>query len=145
MAFKNYSTTIGVHKTIGEIQQILVENGARKILYDYSNIGQIETISFILITPHGERAVRLPARPQNVYEILKNQKFQKKITIKVDYEQAQRVAWRNLKDWLSAQMALIESDQTCFNEIFLPYMLDNKGKTFFEAYEQLLLENGDND
>jgi hypothetical protein len=31
----NYTTTIDVHKTLGEIQKTLVSHGARKLMYDF--------------------------------------------------------------------------------------------------------------
>jgi hypothetical protein len=37
-------------------------------------------------------------------------------------------------------MAILESQMVQLEEIFLPYMINNKGQTFFEAYQQKLLE-----
>lgn len=65
---------------------------------------------------------------------MKQQKKDGKIKTNPTYEQAERVAWRIIKDWIEAQMAILESKQVVFEEIFLPYMLNNKGQTFFEAY-----------
>jgi hypothetical protein len=63
--------------------------------------------------------------------------------VKCDREQAERVAWRIVKDWVEAQMAILESEMVQMDEIFLPYMLNNQGHTVFEAYrdKQLLLES----
>ena len=60
------------------------------------------------------------------------------------YDQAYRVAWRNILDWVQAQMALLEIGMAKMEEIFLPYMLDRKGRTFFERMEQrgFLLDSG---
>jgi hypothetical protein len=43
-------------------------------------------------------------------------------------------------------MALLEIGMVKMEEIFLPYMLDNSGSTFFERMEQrgFLLESGKN-
>lgn len=62
--------------------------------------------------------------------------------VKCDREQAERVAWRIVKDWVEAQMAILESEMVHMDEIFLPYMVNNSGQTFFQAYRsnQLLLE-----
>ena len=59
-------------------------------------------------------------------------------------EQAYRVAWRNILDWVEAQMALLEIEMAKIEEIFLPYMVNSTGETFFERMEQrgFLLESG---
>jgi hypothetical protein len=61
-------------------------------------------------------------------------------------EQAYRVAWRNILDWVEAQMALLEIEMAKIEEIFLPYMVNATGETFFERMEQrgFLLESGKN-
>lgn len=54
--------------------------------------------------------------------------------IKCDREQAERVAWRIIKDWIEAQMAILESEMVTMDEIFLPYTLDNKGNTLYQLF-----------
>ena len=60
------------------------------------------------------------------------------------YAQAYRVAWRNILDWVQAQMALLEIGMAKMEEVFLPYMQDREGVTVFERMEQrgFLLESG---
>lgn len=143
MAFKNYTTTIDEHKTIGEIMGILAKNKARQILTEYDDDGEVECISFMY--PYKDRliGIRLPGNVNSVYKIMMRQRDQKEIKTKVDMAQARRTAWRNIKDWLEAQMALIETDQAKMEQIFLPYTLDNSGRTFFEVYENRLLTTGE--
>lgn len=143
MALLNYSTSIDVHKTLGEIQKNLVQHGARKLMYDYDENGRIQALCFSILTPDGERGIKLPANVPAIYEVLKQQKRSGKIKIKPDYEQAERVAWRIIKDWVEAQMAILESQMVVFEEIFLPYMVNNKGQTFFQAYQQKQLTSGE--
>jgi hypothetical protein len=52
------------------------------------------------------------------------------------YEQAYRVAWRNILDWVQAQMALLDIGMAKMEEVFLPYVVNREGKTLFEHYEQ---------
>lgn len=139
----NYTTSIGVHKTLGEIQQMLVEHGARKLMYDYASDGHINSLSFTINTPAGETGIRLPANVDAVYETLKQQKKSGKIKINPDYDQAERVAWRILKDWVEAQMAILESKMVTFQQVFFQYQLNNEGKTLYEAYVQKQLGNGE--
>ena len=53
------------------------------------------------------------------------------------------VAWRIVKDWAVAQMAILESEMVQMDEIFLPYMVNGQGQTLFQAYRsnQLMLED----
>lgn len=55
--------------------------------------------------------------------------------IKATREQAERVAWRILKDWVEAQMALLDIEMVKLQEIFLPY-IELNGKTIYQALEQ---------
>jgi len=58
---------------------------------------------------------------------------------------ARCVAWRIVKDWVRAQLALIESGQATLPQLFLPHAVRADGRTFFEvvaAEPQLLLGRG---
>lgn len=48
--------------------------------------------------------------------------------------QAEWVAWRILKDWVAAQMALIESGQAQAAQVFLPYATEQSGRTIYELF-----------
>lgn len=136
MPLLNYTTKVDVYTTIGAIQGQLVRHGAKKILQDYDDNGRITALSFLIETPAGQRGIRLPANTLAVAEVLHRQK------VKCDYEQAERVAWRIVKDWVEAQMAILESEMVQMDEIFLPYMINQDGQTVFEAYRknQLMLD-----
>ncbi|MBE6920195.1 MAG: hypothetical protein E7468_01355 [Ruminococcaceae bacterium] len=136
MPLLNYSTKVDIYATLGAIQGQLVKHGAKKIMQDYDDQGRIVSISFLIDTPAGVRGIRLPANVDAVQKVLARQK------VKCDREQAERVAWRIVKDWVEAQMAILESEMVQVDEIFLPYMVNDKGQTFFAAYRenQLRLE-----
>ena len=136
MPLLNYTTKVNVYTTIGEIQGQLVAHGAKKIVQDYDDDGHIAALSFLLETPAGPRGIRLPANVDAVHAVLTRQK------VKCDRDQAERVAWRIVKDWVEAQMAILESEMVQMDEIFLPYMVDKSGQTLFQAYRnnQLMLE-----
>ena len=95
-------------------------------------------LCFVIDTPIGEQAVRLPANVKAVQDTLQKQK------VKADYAQAERIAWRIVKDWVEAQMAILESGMVKLDQIFLPYIMDSDGRTVYELYEskQLLLSGG---
>lgn len=136
MPLLNYTTKVNVYTTLGEIQSQLVKHGAKKIMQDYDDNGHISALTFQIDTPAGLRAIRLPANVDAVRKVLAKQK------VKCDREQAERVAWRIVKDWVEAQMAILESEMVQIDEIFLPYMINNSGQTLFQAYRnnQILLE-----
>lgn len=136
MPLLNYTTKVDVYTTLGAIQGQLVKHGAKMIMQDYDDEGHIAALSFLIDTPAGARGIRLPANVDAVHAVLTRQK------VKCDREQAERVAWRIVKDWVEAQMAILESEMVQMDEIFLPYMINGQGQTLFQAYRsnQLMLE-----
>jgi len=125
----NYSTTVTALKSIGEIQGILVAHGAKHILMDYDGNEPIG-LAFIVDTPYGETPFKLPANIDRVQGVLNKQR----VRSKVDRELASRVAWRILKDWVRAQMAILETEMVSIDQIFLPYMeVGEKGKILYEV------------
>lgn len=139
MALKNYTTTINATKTVGEIQEILGKHGASAIMTEYDN-GEVIGLSFKILTPQGEVGIKLPANTERVLQVLKNQR-KNNSQIKDTKEQAVKVAWRIIKDWIDSQMAILETQMVEMEEIFLPYMLNKDGKTLYETFKnnQLML------
>lgn len=133
MALKNYTTTIDSTKTIGEIQGILAKHGANAIMTEY-NDGQVIALSFRIKTPNGEIGVKLPANIDRVLQVLKNQR-KRNNQVKDTREQAAKTAWRIIKDWIDAQMAILETEMVEMEEIFLPYVLNKEGQTLYEAFK----------
>lgn len=140
MAIKNYTTTIDVYKSLGEIQGALASHGARKIMVDYDEAGQPVGVAFGIETPVGPRGFLLPANVDGVRAVFSRQK------IKAQEGQAERTAWRNVRDWIMAQMAIIEAGQVEMEEVFLPYLTDSRGRTLYQLYQggQLALGEGSN-
>jgi len=139
----NYTTTIDALKTVGEIQAILLQHGARAILMNSQN-GVIESVSFRVNSNHGEIGIRLPINPDAILKVLTAQYHKGKVSRRyVDRDQAVRIAWRIVKDWIEAQMAILETEMVKLEEIFLPYILAANGQTLFEVMESRnLLQEG---
>lgn len=135
MAIKNYTTRIAASKTIAEIQETLVKHGASRIVIDYDEEGRAQGVMFAI---KGVGHYSLPCRIDGVWNVFKKQK------VSADYKQAEKTAWRNVKDWVEAQIALVESEQASFEEVMLPYML-NHGRTLYDAMKDQFarLEEGD--
>lgn len=128
MAIKNYTSTVPVYQSMAEIQGALAQHGARKIMVDYDEAGQPSGITFGIETPAGARAFALPANVEGVRAVFARQK------VKPQEGQAERTAWRNIRDWTMAQMAIIEAGQVTVEEVFLPYLTDGKGQTLYQLY-----------
>lgn len=128
MAILNYTTSIASEKSIGEIQKCLVKNGANKIVTDYIN-GIPVSVTFCLDLNGNSVAFSLPANNEGV--LLSMQNDRKIPKSKCTEAQAQRVAWRIVKDWVEAQMAIVESQLAEMSEVFLPYIITKNGNTLF--------------
>ena len=137
MPIKNYTTKVDIYTSIAEIQKALAKNGATKIMVDYKDSKPI-AVSFAMNTPLGIRGFSLPAAVEGTLRVFERQK------VKPEREQAEMTAWRNIRDWVLAQVALVESCDIPIDQVFLPYLTDNKGQTLYEVYAngQLLLGGG---
>jgi hypothetical protein len=133
MPILNYTTAISTSKTAQEITGILVKAGAQKIVLDYAE-GEATAITFAVpVGPESQLVFfTLPANWRGV------QKALLKSTVPAKYctdEQARRTAWRIIKTWCEAQLALIEAGQAGLAEIFLPYAQTPSGATLYQAIE----------
>ena len=137
MPIKNYTTTVPAAQSVAEIVGALAAHGATKIQQDY-DAGRPVSIAFVIDTPAGPRGFRLPGSADLVKAVLLRQK------VKADDLQAERVAWRILRDWVLSQMAILETEMVAMDQIMLPYMVDDNGRTVYELYQssQLLLGVG---
>jgi len=140
---KNFSTTIAVEKTIAEIEKMLSKYGATKIMKEYDIDGNPVILVFQIITEQGEVPIKLPVNTDKIRDVFKVQVSNKKLPNKFwndpsfSKEQASRVGWRIIKDWLDAQLTLLNIEMVKVSEIFLPYMYSDKlGKTMFEMLEE---------
>lgn len=142
MAILNYTTTVDAFKTVSEIEYILVKHRAKSVMKNYEG-ETIVGLSFLIDTGMQQIPVRLPAKVDDCLKILQKEKRDNpRKQIKATRDQAERVAWRILKDWVEAQMALLDIEMVTFEEIFLPYIETNNGQTVYERLEerQFLLE-----
>ena len=128
MAILNYTTKIDANKSAGEISKMLAKAGAKAILTEYNKDNEyISAISFKLFVNEKDVFIKLPCDWKPILEILKNDK---KVPRRlVCDEQAVRVAWRIIKDWVEAQLAIIQTKMVKSEEVFLPYILLPDGKT----------------
>lgn len=139
MPIKNYTTKVPTAQSVDEIVGALVGHGATRIQQEYTQ-GRPVSVAFAIDTPAGPRGFKLPSSAERVRAVLVAQK------VEVDAAQAERIAWRILRDWVMAQMAILETEMVAIDQVFLPYMVNAQGATVYELYQsqQLLLGEAPN-
>ncbi|MCX6216519.1 hypothetical protein [Spirosoma sp.] len=130
MAILNYTTKIDPIKTISEIQQCLVKHGARKIITDFDSSGLAVGVTFHVELDGQAVYFALPCNWQGV--LLAMQKDKKIPRSNCTAAQAQRTGWRIVKDWIEAQMAIVEAGLASVPEVMLPYALLTDGQTMYQ-------------
>lgn len=132
MPILNYTTKVSAAKTVLEFQQILVNGGVRQIQVEYYDKGQPGSLRFSI--PYGSHQLHfeLPARWRGVQAALRKQRVKPAWQTEAH---ARRVAWRIVKDWVEAQVAVIQSGQAELAEVFLPYMLA-EGRTVYQEFKE---------
>ena len=129
MPLLNYTTKIDAHKTASQIQEILRKHGASAVLIEYDWNGEIAALSFNAATPHGDVGFRLPVDAEATLRVLQKSDAPPRLTTK---EHAVRVSWRIIKDWVEAQMAILETQMVTLDQIFLPYLVFPEGDTLYQ-------------
>lgn len=128
MAILNYTTQVKYEKTIGEVQKCLVAHGANKIVTDYQD-GLPTAVTFCLMMDGNMVGFSLPC---NYDGVLKAMERDKKVVRRLcTKEQALRVSWRIVKDWVEAQMAIVDARLADVAEVFLPYAITRSGQTLY--------------
>ena len=136
MGILNYSTTVPSHRSAGEIAGRLAKHGALAVTTRYAvgQAAQPAAIAFSINTEYGPRSFDLPANPDGVYKAMNRDR-----SVPPRYrsrDQADRVAWRILKDWVEAQLALIEAGLSTLDTVMLPYMVTATGRTLAMEYRE---------
>lgn len=139
MPIKNYTTQVPANRSIEEIQNSLVAHGATGFMLEYEKgTGRISALKFILDLEGQMLPFQLPVQWRMFQTVLKSQR----VSRWNDEDYCYRVAWRVLRDWIMAQMALYETKMVSIPQIFLPYAVTKDGRTLFERMAenpQLLL------
>lgn len=139
MTVLNYTTQIAASKTVGEVQQLLARHGASRIAVDYLD-GAPSGVSFSLATPHGPRLFTLPVDVDAMHRLLIAEQDAgrlrggRSVAVMRSREQAERVAWRVIKDWLAAQLALVQTEMASVDQVLLPYLHVDGERTLYAVY-----------
>lgn len=145
MALLNYTTKIDPDKTASEITKCLASHGASAIMTEYDpSSSYLVALSFRVVVDGQPMGFRLPCDWQPVQQIL--ERDAKVPRANRTQEQAVRTAWRIVKDWVEAQMALVETRMVTTQQVFLPYAVMRDGRTLAEHVSsdpKFLLNAGD--
>ena len=134
MPLLNYTTKIPAEQTAGEIVSILAGKGATEVLIEYGSQGQPAGLKWRVNTGQGPLTFALPINAAAVFQVLTQQKVMR-VNPDARIEQANGTAWRIIKEWILAQMALIEISMVTMDEVFLPYLLTD-GRTLYRSLVQ---------
>jgi hypothetical protein len=142
----NYTTTIDATKSASECIARLASHGADAIGITYTD-RKPAGITFRIGTVHGMRQFSLPVNIDGTHKALQRAVREGRIPPRYgDRAQAERVAWRVLKDWLEAQLALIEAGVAEMDQVMLPYLhVGDSGLTLYQAFlenERKAIEGG---
>lgn len=138
MPLKCYTTVVPANQSIAEIQQMLVTRGAVGLMleYDPTGNGRIANLTFALALDGRKIGFRLPLRRSEVGKILANDpklegRYRNRARTDDDY--VYRVAWRVVREWVDAQMAMVDLRMVQVQEVFLPYAVGQSGETLYET------------
>ncbi len=128
-AIKNYTTKVPASRSVEEIQAALVKAGASGVLYEYEQgTGRILALKFVLQMGEQKVGFSLPVEWRKFQAVLKRDRVPRYD----DEEYCYRVAWRNIRDWVLAQMALYETQMVDLPQVFLPFAVGKDGATLYE-------------
>jgi hypothetical protein len=99
------------------------------VLYKYEQgTGRIEALQFLLRIKNQDVAFSLPVNWRKFQRVLQLHEVRRW----EEEEYVYRVAWRNIRDWVMAQLALYETEIVDMPQVFLPFATDAKGQTRYE-------------
>lgn len=136
MNIKNYTSSVPADRSILHIEKALIEMGATNIAKEYKD-GKVESISFAIKMGDGNIPFKLPAKKEPIAKLfIKEYRRPSQVQIDNCNLQAERTAWKNVKEWVELQATMIKLQQVEFMEVFMPYVFSlNEGKTLFEKWK----------
>lgn len=131
MPILNYTSKVSVAQTVSELQNTLSKAGASNVSVEYE-AGEPVALTFAVTVRGRPFVFRLPSNWRGVRKSLDEdapRAYQKDA-------QAKRVAWRIVKDWVEAQLALIDANLAELAEVFLPYVVAADGRTLYAIFKE---------
>jgi hypothetical protein len=133
LKLKCYTTSISVDKTMGQIMGLLREAGARSIQFD----NDAETLQPCAVrfafawTGQVPMEFCIRANIGGVYEFLQHQRGAPK-----GWDQAARVAWRVIREWIHSQLSLMAAGLAEPIDVFCGYLTDHQGRVLVDLLKE---------
>ena len=130
MPILNYTTKVPAAKSISQIVQLLVRKGCRSVTQEFGAGAKVTAVRFVMLVGRSNVQFLLPSDVEGVFNHMKQHappRFRSR-------EQAERVSWRIIKDWVEAQLALHESGQADLSQLFMPYALIDAERTVYQEF-----------
>lgn len=118
---------------------MLAKAGARAIMQEYDDSGNVRSLGFSMPFNGRDVGFRLPANWEGVQILMREKRKRDSRHTPLEHLEAVHcinVTWRVIKDWVEAQLALIEANQVKTEQVFLPYALTNDGGTLYDKLTQ---------
>lgn len=129
MPLANYTTKVPVVRSLQLIQEMLAKSGADAVMLNY-DAGEPTTITFRIVKNGQQLGFRLPGNWKGVLQVMtKDPKIPGSLK---RTDQAKRVAWRTVHDWLRAQLAMVEVGNVSLDQVMLAYAVTSTGETLYE-------------
>jgi hypothetical protein len=141
---KNYTSDVGVDKSLWIIKKRLVGAGASHIAEFYNEEEHsLEGILFQIKVNGNYVTYKLPSSVNDVRDyFLSAIKKEHRGTRERVVEQALKTAWKLLADWVDIQISMIEVGKKDFQELFFQYAYSQvKDKTVYEMLQNNYINN----
>lgn len=135
MALLNYTTTVDAERSIAEIQKMLTRFGVSAMMTEYEG-QQVSAVSFKIMLDGKPMGFKLPCNWRAISVLFADPKYRRNARLRKGEtwdDQAVRVAWRIIHDWVAAQLALVEVNMVTVPQVFLPYAITKDGRTLGEV------------
>jgi hypothetical protein len=122
-AFPNSTTSVPAEKSVTIIESYLVQMGADSVLKRYEMLASVRVpvaVSFQIKRGTNVLPFTLPADHAATLDAMK--RWGKCPKAYLNSAHANRVAWKNLVEWVRSQMVFIYTGGGAVEEVFLPYL-----------------------
>lgn len=136
---KNYSSEASESSIFEAIRKSLAAHKAKRIMFDYDDEGRATSIEFVVELGRTSYTFKLPARFEEAEPLVAEARKAARMGAtsgEALSNQAYRAVWATIRDWVDAQMALIDIGASRIEEVFLPYLVVGEDRTLFEEFAE---------
>jgi hypothetical protein len=136
---KNYASEASEASIFDAIRKTLAAHKAKRIVFDYDDAGRATGIEFTVKLGSVPYTFRLPARFEAAEPLVAQARRSAGMSATSGEKlrnQTYRTVWATLRDWIDAQMALIDIGAVRIEEVFMPYLIIEPGVTMFERFAE---------